>query len=206
MPTGTGKSTTAKQRREWLKNSIRAHLLPLLINQGFKVAPPLLLSPPADRVYVLSFPSWGRLIRTRESGVDLIEIQFATYQRAAFRLNAGVVPTDGLQIASRGPLPSEGIAVHWLDEWFETHARPWLRPMLKAMGLEPLGAWFSVWHWPYQSPRPEDYEKLVLRAASVMPELELALREGRLGRHVRRVVLPSRDRRHLRTVNTTSLA
>ena len=109
---------------------------------------PLIL--PVDREYVLSFPSWGRLVRARESGVDLIEIQFATYRRAAFRINAGVVPTDGL-MTDTGCLRAEEVAVHWLDEWFETHARPWLRPMLKALRLEPLGAWFSVSHWPYQS-------------------------------------------------------
>jgi hypothetical protein len=112
------------------------------------------------------------------------------------------MPTDGL-MTDMGCLPAEEVAVHWLDEWFETHARPWLRPMLKALGLEPLEAWFSVSYWPCQSHTEDDYEKLVLRAASVVPELELALRGGRLGLHVRRVVLPSPGGTRSRTAKTT---
>lgn len=193
---------TATRRTEWLKHSVRQHLLPVLTKQGFQAKPSLPLAAPVDREYSLSFPSWGRLIRSRESGVDLVEIQFATHRRAAFRINAGVVPANGL-MTTTGPLSSEQVAVHSLDEWFETHSRPWLRPMLRALGLEPLGAWFSVWHWPYKAITQNDYENLVLRAATVVPELELALREGRLERHVRRVVLPSRSRNQPRVAGST---
>jgi hypothetical protein len=35
-----------------------------------------------------------------------------------------------------------------------------------------------------------DYDKLVLRVAGFLPELELALREGNLGPHMRRIVIP----------------
>lgn len=83
MRKGKGKQT-ATQRREWLKNSIREHLLPVLAKQGFRALPSLPLVPPVDQEYVLSFPSWGRLVRTRESGVDLIEIQLATFYARLF--------------------------------------------------------------------------------------------------------------------------
>ena len=178
----------AKRRRDWLIQSVRAHLLPVLIKQGFEVASRVHLGP-VDREFVLSFPSWGRLTRARESGVDLIEIQFASHGRAAFRVNAGVAPKDGLATPT-GHQALEEVGVHRLNEHFETHARPWLRLSLRALGLEPLGAWFSVWHWPYQSPTQRDYDELALQVAGFVPELELALREGRLGPHMRRVVIP----------------
>jgi hypothetical protein len=178
----------AKHHLEWLAHSIRAHVLPVFITQGFEVRPPRLNSA-GDREAGLMFPAWGRMIRSRESGVDLVEIQFAAHRRPAFRINAGVAPKRGL-ITPRAHWPAEELAVHWLSEWFESYARPWLRPLVKAVGLEPLGAWFSVWHWPWQSPVRDDYENLALSAARIAPELEAALRGGELGRHVRRVVVP----------------
>ena len=196
------KYKSAKQRREWLTQSVRTHLLPVLIKQGFEVAPPRELPEPIDRDIVRCFPPWGQLMRRRELVVDLMEIQFASYGRAAFRVNAGVVPIDGLTTPT-GHRSVEEVGVHWLEEFFETHARPWLRPGLRALGLEPLGAWFSVWCWPYQSPVKDDYEKIAQYAASSVPELELALREGRLGPHVRRVAIPWSSRPHPRKIENS---
>lgn len=181
------RASEVKEHRDWLIQSVRTHLLPVLIEQGFAVAP-LVHRDPVDREYELSFPSWGRLIRIRGSGVDLVEIQLATYRRAAFRISAGVVPRNGLSTPT-GHQPAEELAVHWLNEYFETHARPWLRPGLRAVGLEPLGAWFSV-HRLYRPRTQSDYDKLAFRVAGLVPELELALREGKLGPHMRRVVIP----------------
>jgi hypothetical protein len=39
----------------------------------------------------------------------------------------------------------------------------------------------------FRSPVQADYEKLALRVAGLLPELELALREGKLGPHMRRL-------------------
>ena len=178
-----------KEHREWLTQSVRTHLVPALAKQGFEVTP-LIHRTPVDREFDLSFPGWGRLIRVREPGVDLVEIQLATHRRAAFRINAGVAPRGGLMTLT-GYRPAEEVAVHWLNEHFETHARPWLRPGLRAMGLEPLGAWFSLWHWPCRSPTQSDYDKLALRVAGLLPEVDLALREGKLGPHMRRIVIPN---------------
>lgn len=186
------KALATKERREWLIQSIRTHLLPALTKQGFEVAP-LVHRSPVDREFEESFPEWGRLIRATESGIDLVEIQLATRRRAAFRINAGVVPKEGI-ITLTGHHPAEEVAVHWLDQYFETHAHPWLRSSLRALRLEPLGTWFSVWHWPYRSPTQSDYDKLVLRVADLVPEVELALREGKLGQHVRKVAISRRGK------------
>ncbi len=172
-----------EQRRDWLIQSLRKHLLPIIIKQGFEVAPDV-GGGPVDREVVLRYPL-GRLRRIREGSVDLIEIQLAPHRRPAFRIIAGVAPKEGL-LTFTGHWAAENLHADWLDECFVTHARPWLRPL----GVELLGAWFSVWNWPWRSPTPADYDTLALRVAGYVPELEWALREGRLGRHVRRVVIP----------------
>lgn len=164
--------------------------MPVFIKRGFAVTP-LRHQGPVEREFELSFPSWGRLIRVRESGLDLVEIQLAPHRRAAFRINAGVVPRNGLTTLG-GHRPAEDVAVHWLNEYFETHARPWLRPGLRAVGLEPLGAWFGVRQWPHRSPTQRDYDTLALRGAGCVPELEVALREGKLGPYIRRIVRPTK--------------
>jgi hypothetical protein len=47
---------------------------------------------------------------------------------------------------------------------------------------------FSLWLYYLRSPKQADYDKLALRVAGIVPELELALREDRLGPHMRRLV------------------
>ena len=164
-----------KEPRDRLVESVRRRLLPLLIEQGFAVAP-LVRRGPVDREVVLSLP-FGRLCRHREAGVDLVQIEVARYRRAAFRIMAGVAPQEGLMTFT-GHWAAEDVFVDWLDEYFVMYACPWLR------------IWFSVWHWPHRSPVQADYEKLALRVARFVPEIELVLRDGRLGPHMRRVVIP----------------
>lgn len=179
----------ARQRLDWLIQSLRAHLVPALMKQGFELRPPEVHRGPVDREYVLSFPPWGRLIRAREGGVDLVEIQLAPYRDAAFRINACAVPKEGM-ITCGGHRTAEELDAGGLHDHFEMYACP------------RLWMYFFVWRWPWRSPTLADYDKLALRVAGYVPELELALREGRLGPHMRKVVfalppnvLPSRPNR-----------
>lgn len=182
----------ARERRDWLEQSVRTHLLPAFIQQGFSVAPTTQTRGPVDRDFVKSFPAWGRLRRARESGVDLVEVQFSSHGRAAFRINACAVPKEGM-ITLGGHRTAEELDAGGLHDHFETHARPWLKATLRTVGLEPLGAWFSVCYWPYRSPTQADYDKLAQGVAGVIvPELELALREGKLGPHIRRITIRPR--------------
>ncbi len=170
------KSKYVSQARNWLIESLRMHLLPLLIQQGFETAR-LVHGGPMDRELVLSL-SLGRLRRAREGGkVDLVEIQFAPHRRAAFRLMVGVAPKEGLMTFT-GHWVAEDVYIGWLNEYFVMSASRWRQ------------AWFSVWHWPHRPPTQADYDKLALRVAGLLPEVELGLREGRLGPHMRRVVIP----------------
>ncbi len=169
---------TIKERRNWLIQSLRTHLLSVLIEQGFAVAPAVAPghSGPVDRELVLALPL-GRLVRHRERGVDLIEIDFRTYRRAAFRIAAGVAPKEGLMTLT-GHWAAEELYVGWLNEFYVMYALPRWQVS------------FYAWHWPYRSPTQRDYEKLAQRVAGFVPELELALREGKLGPHMRRFLIP----------------
>jgi hypothetical protein len=171
----------AKARR-WLIEAIEGHLLPSLVQEGFKLAPLEVLHPPVDRRYVQAFPL-GRMVRTSESGVDWVSIQFATHLRNAFRINARVEPPKGI-IKPRNRIPAvAGFVASGLSEHFEMYSRPRLWPWF-------TWGWFSVLHWPFRSPVKHDYEKLAVRVSNYVPELELALREGKLGPHMRRLLLP----------------
>jgi len=164
-----------KERRDWLIQSLRTYLLPALINRGFEVVPPETRGP-VDREFLLIFPSWGRMIRARESRVDLFEIQLAPYRRAAFRINAGVAPEEGITTLT-GHWPAEDVLVHWLNEFLEMYACPRWR------------IWFSGRRLLYRSSTQGDYDKLAIKVAGLVPELDLALREGKLGPHMRRVMI-----------------
>jgi hypothetical protein len=96
------------------------------------------------------------------------------------------VPKEGMMTAGGHRTPEE-LDAGGLHDHFETHARPWLRPGLRALRVEPFGEWFSAWHWPLRSPTHADCDKLTLRVAGILPEVELALREGKLGPHMRRL-------------------
>lgn len=120
----------------------------------------------------------GRLRRVREAGrVDLIEFEFARYRRAAFRIMAGVAPKEGL-ITHTGHWAAEDVYVGWLNEYFTMYDSRWRKK------------WFFVSRWRHQSLVQGDYEKLALRVAGFLPEIELALREGKLGPHVWRTLIP----------------
>lgn len=182
------KEQKLRTQKDLLVESVRTHLLPAFIQRGFAVGP-LRHYKPASKKSVGTFP-FGQLRRTRpDGGVDVIEIQFSTYQRAAFRINAGVAPKDGI-VTLTGNRSVEDVAVHWLNQYFETHARPWLRPALRALGLEPLGEWFSLPFWRLRSPKQANYDALAIWVAGLVPEIEAALSESKLGPHIRKVVIP----------------
>ena len=132
---------------------------------------------------------WGRLSRLREFGVvDLVEVQFSSHGRAAFRLNACAVPKDGLRTAG-GRRMAEGLEAEGLHNHFQTRARLRLTaiPVVSA-----FADWFSVWPRPHRTRTQRDYDALVLGIVGVVSEIDVALREGRLGPHIRHVVLPEK--------------
>jgi hypothetical protein len=171
------KERKLRKHKDLLLQSVQGHILPFFIDKGFAVGPQSKTAA-LDRKSASTFPFELRRVRP-DAGVDLVEIQFMTYQRAAFRINAGVAPREGLMTAT-GHWPAEEVCVHWLSEFFEMYAsRRWRR-------------WFCLWLWRFRTPLQSDYDKLALRISGFLPEVELALREGKLGPHMRRVAIHRR--------------
>jgi hypothetical protein len=173
-------SGAKRAARQLLVEAVRVHLMPALLQRGF-VAAPLVHRGPVDREFVRSLPL-GRLRRPRAEGaVDLVELDFAGPERAAFRILVGIAPAAGLDTIT-GHWGAGDLYVGWLPEYFEMYAWPRFR------------RWFSVWHWPHELPPSGAYEDLAVRVAKLLPEVDLALTDGRPGRHMRLVRIPRATR------------
>jgi hypothetical protein len=169
-----------EERRQWLEESVRANLVPVFVKLGFSTRMP----ERGER----DIPPWGRLSRLRECGViDLVEVQFSSHGRAAFRINACAVPKEGLRTVG-GRRVAEELEAGGLHNHFETVSRPWLRsvPVVRA-----FADWFSVWPRPYRNRSRSDYENLVVAAGMVVPEVDMLLRGSHSGPHIRRIEFPA---------------
>ena len=166
-----------RKHKDLLLQSVQTHILPVFIQQGFSVAPRV-HSGPVERKSADTFPFELRRARP-DGGVDLSEIQFMTYQRAAFRINVCPVPKEGMMTLGGHRKPEE-LHAGGLHDHFEMYASPRWR------------SWFSLWFWRFRTAVQSDYDKLALRVAGFLPEVELVLREGKLGPHMRRIAIPGR--------------
>jgi hypothetical protein len=178
LQTRRAKERRLRKHNDLLLQSVCTHILPKFIQQGFSASPQVSINP-VDPKSAGTFP-FDLLRRVRpDGGFDLVEIQFMTYQRAAFRINVCAVPKDGMMTLGGDRAPDE-LKAGGLHDHFEMYDCPrWRR-------------WFSVWFWRFRTPVQSDYDKLALEVAGFLTEVELALREGRVGPHMRRVVIPRR--------------
>lgn len=162
----------ASEERRWLTASLRDVLLPALHAQGFE---PVALTDQEKRSELRTAFPFGRLRRARGSGFDLVEIQMERYGKPGFRISAGVVPSTGINHLVGH------VAVE--DAWSSHLPRHYV-----LYGLPLTGRWFTLWHWPGRQVTQADIKDFVAKVtASVIPEIESALREGRCGKHVKRM-------------------
>lgn len=105
----------------------------------------------------------------------MIEVQLDKSGRAAFRLNSGIGPLEGVRDQFGYFAPGK-LWVHYLDEYCETYRSPAFR------------RWFAARrNWFGTSTSKEDYRNLVKNHLYVVDELEGFFRSGKLGRHMRRI-------------------
>jgi len=171
----SAKEHKLRKHKDLLLQSVQSHIVPVFFQQGFSVVPRV-QSGPTDRESAGTVPFELRRARP-DGGIDLVEIQFMTYQRAAFRINACPVPREGMMTLG-GHRNPEQLHAGGLHDHFEMYASPRWR------------SWFSLWFWRFRMPVKSDYDKLALRVAGFLPEVELALREAKLGPHMRRITIP----------------
>lgn len=161
----------ANQERRWLTAGIRDVLLPALHARGFG---PVALTDQEKRGELATAFPFGRLRRARDAGFDLVEIQLARQGKPAFRINAGFVPSSGLDHEVIGHVPAEEVWSSHLPRHYVFYQVPLLQ------------RWFSLWHWPGRQVTQADVKAYVTEvAAGVIPEIESALRDGICGRHAR---------------------
>jgi hypothetical protein len=167
-----GRRRAAERRlrahRDLLIEGVRRHILPVFIRQGFVVSE---VSSDSAGVFPL-----GHLRRNRkDETVDLVEVQFMSLRRAAFRINACTVPKEGIRTLGGQRTGDEVDVAGGLHDHFEMYASPrWRR-------------WFSLPFWRFRTPTETDYDDLARRVATMLPEVELALLQGKLGPHVRKI-------------------
>jgi hypothetical protein len=159
-----------------MEQSVRAYLVPALVNIGFVVDPKSGGFDEGEDVEKLqgTSPSWGQLVRIRGATRDRIGIQFSTYGRAAFTINASA----RLQVSE----DKERLLYS-----FRTDARARFRPVLRALRLGNQGSWFSLFCWRLRSPVQAKYDKLSLKAVLIVPDIDTALRENKTGPNVLRL-------------------
>jgi hypothetical protein len=167
-----------KKERRWLLSAIEAELIPHFLARGFELTPiKTSRRGPTDREYLVSFP-FGRLRRRVDGGVEQVEIQLAPHGRPAFRLNFGLVPSDGVN-GILGHINSEDAGVHSLPERFTLYSCP----------LFSLNFSVRRWFWSSRDRTEQEYIALVVGVQGLLPEIDAALRIGKVGRHVRRTVI-----------------
>jgi hypothetical protein len=167
----------ADRERQWLIKSIRTLLLPAFEKFGFVVNP---LGEDELQSELRKLMPLGRLRRVESHSIDLIEVQINRYS-SSFRLNLGSIPPEGAVSAGRHIAQESIKTVSDLDIHFFVH------PLFLNNGL------FSVWHWPWRKVVASDYDDLVSKVIKLIPEIELALSEGKCSSHIRLVDLRGRQ-------------
>lgn len=147
-----------------------ALLVPAFESRGFKHFPSA--KGKADDVDgALSLPI-GVFRRESHDGMDVVEPHF--HEKNKLSINAGRIPLSGLT-TRLGHFPAEDCLITWGDCWFEFYACPALRIPFAARGL-----------W-WRKPVVQDFIEVVETVIGLIPEIELALEQGVVSRHVRRV-------------------
>lgn len=130
---------------------------------------------PIDRELIASMP-FGLLRRRTDRGIEQVEINLSAHGRAGFNINLGVVPLAGIE-SSMGHIEAERVLVTWLDCYFVLCARRrFFTPFLVRR--------------PWLSRRPiteADYDRLVDQVVALLPEIDQALSDKKIGPHIRRV-------------------
>jgi hypothetical protein len=159
-------------RRRWLIQSLRKHLIPAFEERGFEVVP-LAEAEARSPEFRRAFP-FGQLRRNSPRSVDLVEIQLDKRGDAAFRLNIGIAPHGGVN-HFLGHVAEKDVRVHYLSRSFEAYSCPQFR------------RWFRVRRWFGPPATEADYESLVLDNIDLVQEVEDVLREEKRGPHIRLV-------------------
>jgi len=74
-----------------------------------------------------------------------------------------------------GYVENKDVWIHYMNHYFAAYQIPMIRK------------WFGLLHWPGRKITASDYDTLVSKVKSFLPELEKALKSGECGPHIRRI-------------------
>lgn len=152
-----------------MKEELRQQLLRKFVERGFYVVP--LSEDEQDTELEEIFPL-GRLKRSREDVLEIVEVQFGKYKRPRFVLNFGAAPAGG-------------IVLPWGHHIGQHDADP--------SGLDEAGRLFSSSIWPIwfglgplSRKDGEAIKSLVARATNLSCEIDEWFESKSFGRHTRK--------------------
>jgi hypothetical protein len=164
----------SKLHNKWLKMNIEQVLIPALQDQGYEWHKQG-KSKEVGRETVLGWP-FGSMRRRNLDHVDIIEIQLEKYDRSKFRINVGSCPLEGAREYHGGRhVPAEEMFVSYLEKSWEMCSCP-MFPSFFGLRFKSL-----------RNITEADYERLVWRVVSYLPEIEEVLATGKLGPHMRHI-------------------
>lgn len=168
---------TTNPHNKWLKKYIENILIPALQEAGFEWKKQGSVKE-VGREIVLGWP-WGSMRRRNETTMDIVEISLRKRDRSCFRLNAGSCSLEGARDYLNGEhYPAAEIHSGYLEE---------------CWAMVPRGSfygYFGLWFKPFRNVTEVDYEKLVRRVVSYLPEIEQALASDKVGPHMKRIRNP----------------
>jgi hypothetical protein len=168
---------TANFHNKWLKKHIESNLIPTLQEMGFEWQKQR-SAKEVGREIVLGWP-WGSMRRRNDKTMDIIEICLRKRDRSFFRLNAASCPLEGARDYLNGKhYSADEIHTDYLEECWA------MVPRFSLNGY--FGIQFKLFHNVTEA----DYEKLVGRVVSYLPEIEQALTSGKVGPHMKHIRNP----------------
>lgn len=162
---------------KWLYKNIVNILIPALQDMGFEWKRQR-AAREVGREIVLGMP-FGSLRRRNKNSIEIVEIHLRKRDRSFFNLHIGLCPIEGARDYLQGEhYDVEDIMTGYLEESWAMSSCP---------------KFYMHFGFRFKSLRDiteADYEKLVRRVVSYLPEVEEALASGKVGRHMSFVKIP----------------
>jgi hypothetical protein len=161
----------AESYYKWLHKNIINILIPALQDMGFEWRKQGTVKD-VGREFVLNLP-FGTMRRMRGDLSDLVQISLRKRDSARFVIRAGVCPKEGASGYLTGKhYALDDLKVDYLEE-------SWV--------MRPYKKFYSDFGFRFKSLRnltETDYERLVRRITSYLPEIDNALVSGKAGPHM----------------------
>ena len=162
---------------KWLHKNIENILIPALQDMGFEWKKQG-TAKEVGREIVLGWP-FGSMRRRNKDLMDIVEIQLKKRDRSFFALRVGSCALDGARDYLQGKhYEAADINVGYLEESWTMCSCPRFQ------------SYFGFRFKSFRKITEADYERLIRRVVTYLPEIEEVLASGKVGRHMSFVQIP----------------